>query len=127
MFQTKNIDIMGDKPDPDAAGKVMEGGKRQAESDLSATDRETRKKTKVEYNDTKAGVKEGDGSDDASLSFPDLLHDLLEQRQLPLDMTRKMCDLVFYCGHLVTLSLLILAPRSRFHRVPPPWHIVTSQ
>ena len=71
MFQIKNKDnIMGDKPDPDAAGKVMEGGKRQAESELSATDRETRKKTKVEYNDTKAGVKEGDGSDDDIKEIP---------------------------------------------------------
>ena len=61
---------MGDKPDPDAVGKVMEGGKRQAEADLSATDRETRKKTKVEYSDPKAAVKEGDGSDDDIKEIP---------------------------------------------------------
>ena len=37
---------MGDKPEPDAAN-TLDGGKRTADGDLSAFDRETRKKTKV--------------------------------------------------------------------------------
>ena len=51
---------MSEKLDPDV--KPMEGGKRQADGDLGASDRETRKKTKVD-------IKE-DGSDDDIKEIP---------------------------------------------------------
>ena len=39
---------MSDKPEPEAA-KTLEGSKRQAEAELTASDRETRKKAKVGF------------------------------------------------------------------------------
>jgi len=61
---------MGDKPEPDAAN-TLDGGKRTADGDLSAFDRETRKKTKVDYSDsdTKTEVK-GEASDDDIKEIP---------------------------------------------------------
>ena len=61
---------MSDKPEPEAA-KTLEGSKRQAEAELTASDRETRKKTKVDYSDTtKPPVKTEDGSDDDIKEIP---------------------------------------------------------
>ena len=70
---------MSEKPDPD--NKAVDGVKRQAEAE-SASERETRKKTKVDYTDPKPdGVKE-EGSDEDIKEVP---HAPLQPNSKPVD------------------------------------------